>query len=182
MLISLDENGKNCWVTGIRENLCKTGFYFVWLQQGVGDVKSFLCIFKQRLLDMFTQEWTADIRDNQVTYGCFNNFLKQKGICQALIYIVLEQRLCNSRLGVHPINDNMYGYSDCPTHRNCVFCPDVVENEDHFLLVCLLYTDLRNRFLEQKGAQSLHSLLFFSPFFHFLLMLVMILLCVIDVI
>ena len=62
MLISLDENGKNCWVTGIREVLCKTGFYFV--QQGVGDVKSFVCVFKRRLLDMFTQEWTADIRDN----------------------------------------------------------------------------------------------------------------------
>ena len=29
ILISLDENGKNCWVTGIREVLCKTGLYFV---------------------------------------------------------------------------------------------------------------------------------------------------------
>ena len=73
MLISLDENGKNCWVTGIREVLCKTGFYFVWLQQGVGDVKSFLCVFKRTLLDMFTQEWTANIRDKEryVTYRCF---------------------------------------------------------------------------------------------------------------
>ena len=53
----------------------------------------------------------------------------------------------------------MYRYSDCPTDRNCVFCSDVVENEDHFLLVCPLYTDLRNRFLEQKGAQSLQDML-----------------------
>ena len=65
MLTGLDENGKNCWVTGIREVLCKTGSYFVWLQQGVGDVKSFLCVFKRRLSDMFTQEWTADIRDKR---------------------------------------------------------------------------------------------------------------------
>ena len=55
MLISLDENGENCWVTGIREVLCKTGFHCVWLRQGVGDVKSFLCVFKRRLLDMFTR-------------------------------------------------------------------------------------------------------------------------------
>ena len=63
MLISLDENGKICWVMGIREVLCKTDFYFVWLKQGVGNVKSFLCVFKRRILDMFTPEWTADTRD-----------------------------------------------------------------------------------------------------------------------
>ena len=75
MLTGLDENGKNCWVTGIREVLCKTGFYFVWLQQGVGDFKSFLCVFKRRLLDIFTQEWTADIRDKE---KIFNVSLFQK--------------------------------------------------------------------------------------------------------
>ena len=66
MLTGLDENGKTCWVTGMPDILRKTGFYFVWLQQGVGDVKSFcVCVFKRRLLDMFTQEWTADIRDKR---------------------------------------------------------------------------------------------------------------------
>ena len=54
MLVNLDENRKQCWATEVRVLLCKTGFYFVWLQQGVGDVKSFLYVFKQRLLDMFT--------------------------------------------------------------------------------------------------------------------------------
>ena len=53
----------------------------------------------------------------------------------------------------------MYRYSDCPTNKNCVFCQNQVENEDHFLLVCPLYTDLRNRFLERKGIQSLQNIL-----------------------
>ncbi|WP_295539720.1 hypothetical protein, partial [Thiolapillus sp.] len=161
MLISLDENGKNCWVTGIREVLCKTGFYFVWLQQGVGDVKSFLCVFKRRLLDMFTQEWTADIRDKEryVTYRCFKKLFEAERYLSDIDIFCFRVALAQLRLGVLPINNNMYRYSDCPTNRNCVFCPDVVENEDHFLLVCPLYTDLRNRFLEQKGAQSLQDML-----------------------
>ena len=71
----------------------------------------------------------------------------------------VREAFARLRLGVLPINSNMYRYSDCPTNRNCVFCPDVVENEDHFLLVCPLYTDLRNRFLVQKGAQSLQDML-----------------------
>ena len=73
MLVNLDENGKQCWAAEVRELLFKTGFYFVGLQQGVGDVKSFLHVFKQRLLDMFTQEWTADIRDKE-RYEMYRSF------------------------------------------------------------------------------------------------------------
>ena len=56
MLVNLDENGKQCWAVEVQELLFKTGFYFVGLQQGVGDVKSFLYVFKQRLVNMFTQD------------------------------------------------------------------------------------------------------------------------------
>ena len=35
MLLCLDRNGKDCWVSRIREILCETGFNFVWLQQGL---------------------------------------------------------------------------------------------------------------------------------------------------
>ena len=73
MLVNVDENGKQCWATEVRERLCETGFYCVWLQQGVGDVISFLYVFKQRLLDMFTQEWTADIRDKE-RYEIYRSF------------------------------------------------------------------------------------------------------------
>ena len=58
MFVNLDENGKRCWATEVREFLCKSGFYFVWLQPGVGDV-NFLnnfFVFKQRLSDIFTRE------------------------------------------------------------------------------------------------------------------------------
>ena len=61
------------------ETLCKTGFYFVWSQQGVGDVKSFLYVFKQRLLDMFTQEWTSDIRDKE-RYEMYRSFKVMFGV------------------------------------------------------------------------------------------------------
>ena len=35
ILLCLDRNGKDCWISRIREILCKTGFNFVWLQQGL---------------------------------------------------------------------------------------------------------------------------------------------------
>ena len=109
----------------------------------------------------FRHEWTADIRDKEryVTYRCFKNLVEVERYLSDIDIFRFRVALTQLRLGVLPINDNTYRYSDCPTHRNCVFCPDVVENEDHFLLVCPLYTDLRKRFLEQKGAQSLQDML-----------------------
>ena len=38
MLLELDRNGKDSWVSNIRDLLSKTGYYFVWLQQGVQNV------------------------------------------------------------------------------------------------------------------------------------------------
>ena len=66
---------KNCWASKIREILCETGFCFVWLQQGtgVGDVKAFLRLFKQRLIDIFIQEWSGTIRDRDRNEK-FSNF------------------------------------------------------------------------------------------------------------
>ena len=110
---------------------------------------------------MFTQEWTSDIRDKER----YEMYLSFKVIFGAEKYLSVIDIYCfrvaltQLRLGVLPINSNMYRYSDCPTNKNCVFCENQVENEDQFLLVCPLYTDLRNRFLEQKGIQSLKNIL-----------------------
>ena len=111
-----------------------------------------MCVFKRRVSDMFTQELTADIRDKEryVTYRCFKKTFEAERHLSDINIFCFRVALAQLRLGVLPINSNMYRYSECPTNRNCVFCPDVVENEDHFLLVCPLYTDLRNRFLVQK--------------------------------
>ena len=53
ILFIMDNNGKTCWASEIRNILSKCGFHFVWLQQGVGNVNAFLKIFKQRLIDFF---------------------------------------------------------------------------------------------------------------------------------
>ena len=42
----MDESEKKCWVTQVMDVLSKNGFYCVWLQQGVGDEKKFLCELK----------------------------------------------------------------------------------------------------------------------------------------
>ena len=98
-------------------------------------------------------------KERYVTYRCSKKLFEAERYLSDIDIFCVRVALTQLRLGVLPINNNMYRYSDCPINRNCVFCPDVVENEDHFHLVCPLYIDLRNRFLVQKGAQLLQAML-----------------------
>ena len=116
--------GKQCWATEVWELLCKTGFYFVWLQQGIGDVKSFLYVFKQRLLDMFTHVLKSCWHQRQ--RKIWNVLIFQSYVWSRRIFISYRYIYCfrvaltQLRLGVLPINSNMYRYSDCLTNKNCV--------------------------------------------------------------
>ena len=69
------------------ELLRETRFSFVWLQQGVGNVNFFLKLLKQRLVDMFIQEWSGVNRDRYKIYWSFKTlFEKEKYISSIDIY------------------------------------------------------------------------------------------------
>ena len=52
------------WASLVRQLLMSLGFYEVWLAQGVGNIDSFLSVFKQRLNDTFMQNWRERIDDS----------------------------------------------------------------------------------------------------------------------
>lgn len=161
MLFKLDENGKRCWVTEVREILSKCGFHYVWLQQGVGSVSSFIQSFKQRLIDIFKQEWLGTIqeRDRYETYCSFKTAFGEEKYLTALDIYCFRSALAQFRLGVLPINNNIHRFSENPISRNCVFCENIVEDEHHFLFVCPLYSDLRTRFLNCSSALAVSNVL-----------------------
>ena len=57
MLAHLEEYiDKINWAYLVKDLLSRMGFYDVWLNQGVGNLR-FLSLFKQRLTDNFVQTW-----------------------------------------------------------------------------------------------------------------------------
>lgn len=160
MLLGLDRDGKYCWVSKVREILCEAGFNVVWLQQGVGDVKLFLQVFKQRLIDMFVQEWSGTIRDRERydTYRTFKTiFEKEKYISGIEIYC-FRVAISQLRFNVLPLNNNVYRYSELAQNKNCPFCKTVTENEHHFIYQCSMYADLRQKFLKDIVNRPVHVL------------------------
>ena len=100
MMILMDESEKKCWVTQVMDVLSKNGFYCVWLQQGVGDEKKFLCELKQRLAENFIREWNATIRDKADTFhtAMLSQYLNQSNTFQPLKYIASELDCANCGL------------------------------------------------------------------------------------
>ena len=47
MLKNLDDCNRRAWATRIRNLLCRYGFGYVWIAQGVGDIYNFIQIFKE---------------------------------------------------------------------------------------------------------------------------------------
>ena len=56
-------NDTECWLFHIRNLLFSSGFGEAWLNQGVGNKRAFLKLFKQRPMDMDMQSLNMDIQD-----------------------------------------------------------------------------------------------------------------------
>ena len=70
--------------------------------------------------------------------------------------------LCQLRLGVLPVNDSLHRYGACAIQRNCVFCVNAIENEEHLFACPCIMTFGRNFWTIRLKTQSrLHWKLFF---------------------
>ena len=61
MMLLYDKNGKNNWVTNVKELLFTTGFGNIWLDQSIDSQPNFIECFKQRLRDTYLQNWTDQL-------------------------------------------------------------------------------------------------------------------------
>eukprot|EP00745_Piridium_sociabile_P024691 TRINITY_DN39152_c0_g3_i6.p1 TRINITY_DN39152_c0_g3~~TRINITY_DN39152_c0_g3_i6.p1 ORF type:complete len:696 (-),score=54.33 TRINITY_DN39152_c0_g3_i6:199-2037(-) len=161
MLLELDRVGKNCWATKVRDILCETGFNIVWLQHGVGNVKEFLIIFKQRIVDMFIQDWNGTIREHDRfdIYRSFKTIFEKEKYVYDMDTYCFRVAITQLRFNVLPLNNNMHRYSEHSKDKNCPFCEKQIENEHHLLFDCVLYKDLRVKFLKESTKLPLYVLL-----------------------
>ena len=141
------------WVSLVKSLLYKCGMGNYWVTQSVPNVSYFLAIFKQRLHDMFLQEWNAEvaltstsrlykhIKDN---FG-FESYLNlcKKSHRIAITKIRLSSHLFyieRGRWGVRKVERG---------ERKCIAC-SVIEDEYHCLLECPRYVNERKYCVPEK--------------------------------
>ena len=147
------DNSTINWVALVRKLLSEMGFYDVWLQQGVGDVDTFLGVFRQRVSDQFQQSWHNEIQNSSraifyrtISEFCFQDYLEVvtvKNFRNALSKL----RMSSHRLEVETgrwARPNAIPFAE----RLCKNC-NKLEDEFHFVLECPIYSDLRKLYVSR---------------------------------
>ena len=153
MLEDLDQNPniKN-WASFVKNTLSNSGFYHVWLTQGVGDIKIFLKIFKQRLQDNFVQEWHHRLNDSSralfyreiASFDC-KNYLDVVNV-RKFRTALTKLRTSSHRLEIE-VGRWARPQSIARKNRKCKFC-NKLEDEFHFIIECTLFRELRISYIK----------------------------------
>ena len=154
MLFNLDLPGRKTWAGDVKQILCNLGFMHVWEQQQVGNETEFLTAFKNQLSIRLGHNWNTDIIDNKRlgTYGKFKTTLVTETYV-LLNSFRLRKCLAKLRCSSHALNIEKGRHDKVPYHeRVCEICKNnvgeiFIEDEYHFVCVCYVYQELRQRFL-----------------------------------
>ena len=149
MLLNIDEKGKVCWVTHVKNELFRLGFGYVWVQQSVGNEKMFLQEIKQRLIDTYKQEWHYSIISKDVfqSYRIFKEDFGRESYLDHIENKCFRDSMVKLRLGVLQIGASLFRRLFSNNKNNkCKLCARL-EDENHIIFRCPLYHTLRTKYV-----------------------------------
>ena len=116
----------------------------------MGDLTAFLRIFRERLKDMFTQNWQAALNDSDRydSYRSFKSLFETEKYIDYFSVFIFRSAITKFRAGMFPINANLFRFDSILNRKKCPFCPAMIENEFHILFVCPVYQSIRKKFIE----------------------------------
>ena len=146
MSLSFSNPNVTTWATLVRDLLRECGMGDVWLNQYVSDEGIFKTVFRQRLYDMYSQNWCSDISITS-SYRLYKHL---KNIFEFEPYLDLEKKhlriaLSKIRLSSHlfMIERGRWEKGGIERkERKCCVC-GVIEDEFHCLFEC-------PRFMEER--------------------------------
>ena len=153
-LRTVETNDEKSWVNSLKAVLEQNGFGDVWLQQGVGDRDIFLKVFKQRLLDIFRQNWgeRLSMSSRAVFYRSVKENWEFSEYLETVHVTEHRKALCRLIVSSHQLRIET-GRWERPSvsreMRHCELCNNGIEDEFHFLLECPVYSSIRKQLINR---------------------------------
>jgi hypothetical protein len=139
------------WAQQVKHLLCSMGFGDVWRNQGVADPEAFLYTFKQRLTDIFQQDWKARLTAsprarfyslvvNEISLHPHLDAIKPKSYRFAFTRLIASSHRLRVETGrwERPV---------LPFEQRLCRCCNKLGDEFHCLLECSRHTATRRQFI-----------------------------------
>ena len=119
----------------------------MWLAQGVTKENCFLREFKQRLTDVFKQDWMADIYSSErcIQYRKLTLVLEPEKYLDGSRQKCSRNEFVRFRLGTGEVSvhRNRYKGNDLLAGNKCPFCPEVEDDGFHICFSWSMYNNIR---------------------------------------
>ena len=151
----------NPWVKNLNAIFHSLGFSFITNNDNC--VKPFINSIKQRISDQFLQIQNANIHnsDKLTFFSMLHIMNKRPDYVDKLKNRCDRSMICKIRISAHDLAIEKGRYSNIPRfERFCNACKSkVIEDEEHFLLHCTAYTQIRHVFLKElkSHTKNMHS-------------------------
>ena len=127
-MIELDKaHNSNLWTNKVKALLQRTGFYDIWLFPASVNLKIFLPIFRNRLIDIYVSEWFQDInnRPSLFVYWHLKENFNRSNYHNKMTITTYRNAVAKLRLSAHNL------FIEIGRHRN------IIRNE-RICLLCIL--------------------------------------------
>ena len=149
--INREAPGNMTWVSQVKKLLESCGFGYIWRNQFVHNENQFLNEFKERIKDMYLQDWSSQVQltsENRLYKNIKTNFklepylnLNNRALRVSLSKIRLSSHIFNIERGRWgPVRQEV-------NERKCTVCRHEIENEFHCLIRCPRFNNERKGLL-----------------------------------
>lgn len=142
---------KSQWLENVKKYLCNLGFSGIWYNQCVINSKWLIMSSRQKLKDLFIQNWMSEINNTSATnvYTFLKTEFEQSTYIKSLpLYLCQQLMAFVTRNHNLPVETGRWGNIPS-TERKCTICNDLGD-EYHYFMVCPLFNDDRKRYIERN--------------------------------
>ena len=151
------KNNKKLWGNCIGAKLEQLGYGY--LLEYFDPSINVLSLMKRRIRDQYIQEWEMNVNNASKLeyYRRFKKNFEYEKYLDVIKNGAIRRNLTCFRLSAHSLEIEVGRYSSVPReNRLCKYCNlNVVESENHFLLTCPKYYDLRKKYIHNISWPTL---------------------------
>ena len=138
--------GKINWLSKVKQMLQRNGFLYIWENPNLVNHKHFVHIFKQRLVDEFSQTWTSNLASNSILsylYIHIKSEFRRENYLNTVTFRKYRNYFTKLRTSSHNlrIETGRHGRVRVPRNeRVCIHCNlQTIDDEYHFIIECLCH-------------------------------------------